>query len=281
MKDAFDNQILDTGRALKRGYSFLLENAGKTVALITGLIVTLVTFTEVGIVGVGTAEYTTTLVLMLIASYIIYFSLEEAGEKLGKESEEYRTARDRYKRKREALWGEDARSVRDFLTEYTREELAARQRNLLFTNGYSLTDYNNWLAGAEYPKRTVKVFKRTRRMRPIKITTQQLFAGERSMGGGELKSPEGRKLLYLTLRLIPSTLCMIFTLSVMLGTKDGMTAEFIIESILKLCTLPIIGLKGYSRGYTYARVELTNWTDAKSRLIDAYFRAEKNTKAAG
>jgi hypothetical protein len=65
---------------------------------------------------------------------------------------------------------------------------------------------------------------------------------------------------------------MLFTVSIMLGVKDGMTAEFILESILKLSTLPIIGLRGYSQGYAYAKGELTLWLETKTRLIEGYLK---------
>ena len=41
------------------------------------------------------------LIMMLIASYVMYFSLEDAGEKLGRETDAYKSANERY----EALRG--------------------------------------------------------------------------------------------------------------------------------------------------------------------------------
>ena len=272
MKSSFDSSILDTGKVIKRSYSFLLENAGKTIALLTGIIVTLVTFTEVGLCDVSTTSYTSTLILMLIASYIIYFSLEEAGEKLGRESEEYLNAEAEYNKKRDALRGADIKDLREYLIDYAREELKYRQKNTLLSKGYSFTEYLSWLDGNEYPDGAKRLFKAVKRMKPVALGPGQLMAKEKFERRRELKSPESKKFLLLSLKLIPSTLCMIFTLSIMLGAKDGMTAEFVIESLLKLSTLPIIGLKGYSQGYAYAKGDLVLWIETKSRLIDSYLK---------
>ena len=275
MKNTFDSTILDTGRVIKRGYSFFLENAGKTVALLTGFIVTLVTFTEVGLCDVGTADYTSTLILMLIASYIIYFSLEESGEKLGRESEEYRTAAEEYSKRRKILREADVYELRSFLYDYAREELLYRQKNTLMAKGFSTKDYEAWQKGEKFPHRAVRTFRAVKRMRPVKLTPKQLLTRERAEGRSELTSPEGRKLFTLIVKLIPSTVCMIFTLSIMLGAKDGMTAEFIIESLLKLSCLPVIGLKGYTQGYAYAKGDLVLWIETKTRLIDTYIKGTK------
>lgn len=275
MKNDFDPSILDTGRMIKRGYSFFLENAGKTVALLTGLIVTLVTFTEVGLCDFTATSYTSTLILMLIASYIIYFSLEESGEKLGRESEEYKRADSEYSDRRARLRSANIGEVREFLLDYAKEELLYRQKNALISKSLSYEEYLEWQGGAEFPRRTRRVFKSVKRMRPVKLTPKQLLAKERFETRCELTNPEYRKILTLVLKLIPSTVCMVFTLSIMLGAKDGMTAEFVIESLLKLSTLPIIGLKGYTQGYAYAKGELVLWIETKTRLIDTFFERSK------
>ncbi|MBQ7363194.1 MAG: hypothetical protein IJW48_01960 [Clostridia bacterium] len=273
MKNSFDASLLDTGAAMKRGYSLLLENVGKTVAFITGVVVTLVTFTEIGFLDFRAASFTTTVLVMLLASYIIYFSLEDAGEKLGRESEEYRRSEESYKKAKERLSGADITRLREFLSSYSEEELAFRRRSYLFGFGYSAADYEAYLGGARPSKRAARIFGKAKKMKPVAITPKQLLSKERFEHRSELSNPEGRKLLRLILKLIPTTVCMIFTVSLMLGAKEGMTREFIIESILKLSALPIIGLRGYAEGYRYAKEELPLWLDTKTRLIDAFLRS--------
>lgn len=271
MKNTIEPSILDTGKVIRRSYSFFLENASKTIALLTGIVVTLVTFTEARMCDVTMASYTSTLILMLIASYIIYFSLEDAGEKLGRESEEYRTADEEFTRRKNALAKTDIKDLREYLITYAREELVYRQKNALLAKDLSYDEYLSWLSGREFDKKATRVFKSVKKMKPVALSPRHLLAKEKFERRAELVSPEYRKITMLVLKLIPSTVCMIFTLSVMLGAKDGMTAEFIIESLLKLSTLPIIGLKGYSQGYNYSKGDLVLWIETKSRLIDSYF----------
>ena len=70
---------------MRRGYSALIKNCGKLIAALTAVIVVLVTFTEIGFFHLGAKEMTANVLLLLVASYIIYFSLEDAGEALGRE----------------------------------------------------------------------------------------------------------------------------------------------------------------------------------------------------
>ena len=272
MKKSLEASLFDTGNIIRRGYSFLLENAGKTIAIITGFVVTLVTFTEIGFMDFVAESYTTTLITMLISAYIIYFSLEDAGEKLGRESEEYLSSEKRYKEARERLIVEDISELRDFLSSYCENELSYRRRCYLFSNGISLSQYEEFIESGTAPKDIMKICKRAKRMKASSITPKQLLSKDRSAKSTELSNPEMRKLLRLILKLIPSTVCMIFTVSLMLGAKDGMTPEFIIESILKLSALPIIGLRGYAEGYRYARSELPIWLDTKTQLMSGFLK---------
>ena len=277
MKTGFENSLLDSGQIMKRGYSMLAQNVGKTIALITGIVATLVTFTEIGFCDFGAESFTSTVILMLIASYIIYFSLEDAGEKLGKETEEYQKCEEQYKKERNKLYDTDIGRLRDFCYRYAGEELIYRRKNTLLSYGFSYSDYERFLAGEEFKGRARRVFRRVKRMKPIPLTPRQLLTKERSPSKSELINPEYGKPVRLFLKLIPSTVCMLFTVSVMLSARDGMTPEFILESILKLSTLPIIGLRGYSQGYFYAKSELTLWVQTKTRMIGAFIKQECTT----
>lgn len=91
----------------------------------------------------------------------------------------------------------------------------------------------------------------------------------------EIKDPKNGKILRLLIGLLPTTLCTFFTLSVMLQTKDEMTAATVLEAILKLSCLPIIGLRGYSEGYSYTTERERDWLKAKTRLLNAFLRCQK------
>jgi len=274
MKSSFDEGLLTSGELMKRGYSLLAENVGKTVAIITGIVAVLVTFTEVGFLDVNTESFTSTLILMLIASYLMYFSLEDAGEKLGRESVEYTEAEKRYDAIRRSISGEMLPSLREFCTEYSKEELSYRRSSLLLSSGYTEEEFEAYLKGKSFPKEAERIFKRVEKMKSIELSPSLLLEKNGKARRSELTDPERHKLPTLLLKLIPSTLCMIFTVSIMITTKEGLTIEGVIEGILKLSTLPVIGLKGYSGGYSYAKYSLTEWLNTKHSLLEAFLKRE-------
>ena len=73
---------------MRSAYTRLLEGASKIIAILALLIAMLVSFTDVRFQDFGGSAFTSSLAVMLISSYLIYFSLEDAGEKLGESSDE-------------------------------------------------------------------------------------------------------------------------------------------------------------------------------------------------
>ena len=92
MKNSVENELLSLGGLMKQGQSYLVSNAGRIVAAITMIIATLITFTNVAFADVSGESFSVTLVVMLISSYLIYFSMESAGEREGECTEEYKNA---------------------------------------------------------------------------------------------------------------------------------------------------------------------------------------------
>ena len=271
MKDCgFDTALLETGELLKRGFSSLIGNVGKTVAIITLAVASLVTFTDVGFHDIKTATFTSTLVLMLTASYIMFFSLEEAGERLGKESEEYVAALKQYEAAHSRIAPEEIDALRSFCTEYSEKELKFRQRSYLICRGYSPSALDENENGGTDECRRRRAIMRAKRMKAVVITPYMLLSKERVSKRSEFRNPERAKLVSLTLRLVPVTLGMLFTTSVMLVSKEGLTAGAVIESIMRLATLPIVGFKGYSVGYSYTKTSESRWLSTKTRLLEAY-----------
>ena len=269
MKDGLDLGIITSGALVKKGYSFLIANVGKTVAVITLIITALVSFTEISFSDLHGESFTSTLVMMLIASYIMYFSLEDAGEKLGRESDTYKVANERYQNLRSRIKGDDVAPLRSFCLEYRNAELEYRRNNLLFSLGYTREEYDAYIKGEKTGKNHQLALRRVKKLKSADLDAASLMSSDgRSVS--ELRNPESHRLLNMSLRLIPSTVCMLFTVSIMISTKDNLTAAGIIEALLKLSTLPVIGLRGYVQGYEYATVSEIGWLDVKSRLLDAF-----------
>ena len=272
MKDGFDMGIVSSGQLVKKGYSLLIANVGKTVALITLAVTALVSFTEISFSEFGSESFTSTLVMMLIASYVMYFSLEDAGEKLGRESDEYKTASERLTELKSKIKGSDVSRLREFCLDYRNAELEYRRSNLLFSLGYTEEEYKRYIQGEKMSKKALKDLGRVKKIKCAELDAASLLSGERR-SESELKNPESSRLIHMILKLIPSTVCTLFTISVMISVKDNLTAAGVIEALLKLSTLPVIGLKGYSGGYEYVTDSEIGWMETKARLLDAFLKS--------
>ena len=266
----FEDALLESGSIMRRGYSLISENSGKLIALITALVAVLLTFAEVGLPSVVGAELGADLIVMLVASYVIYFSLEDAGERLGKSSEAYIDAERLWRERADAIGGEDVIGLRDFCISYSREELAYRRRTALLSAGLSEEDYRLWESGSPTDKRSRRILRRISRMKPIELSPASLLGGAVRGRASELRDPERHKLLRLALGLVPTTLCMLFTVSMMISTKSGLDAATVIGGIVKLSTLPVIAMRGYAQGYDYARLTLPAWLQTRAKLLEAF-----------
>ena len=279
MKDGFDLRLLDSGSLVKKGYSLLIANVGKAIAAITLAVAALVSFTDVGFSSIEAEGFTSMLVMMLIASYVMYFSLEDAGEKLGRDTEDYKHALAEYAGKRDRVIGEEIGGLRRFCLEYTRRELDYRRENALLSLGYTADDLEAYRRGEKMPVRMRLRLRRIDRMPTSRLTASSLLERGGARSGAELKNPKSDRLLTMILRLIPYTVCMIFTVSVIISVKENLTPASVIEGILKLSTLPIIGLKGYGTGYDYVITKELGWLKTKCDLLDSFDTWKKQSKS--
>ena len=194
---SFDDTLLESGRMIDRGFREIGENMSKAIAIITAIIAAVLTFAEIALPEVATAELTTELFVMLISSYIIYFSLEDAGEKLGEESEEYRSAAKRYEEARARITPQMIDPLRRFCTEYSVCEAEFRRESLILSAGESVADFEAFAkgeSGGSVSKAAKRVFRRAMRIKPISITPQILISGNKKIKS-EIISPERTKLL--------------------------------------------------------------------------------------
>ena len=269
MKDGLDLGIISSGALMKKGYSFLIANVGKAVAVITLFVTALVSFTEISFSDFGGESFTTTLIMMLLASYIMYFSLEDAGEKLGRDSDGYKSVADKYEVVRSKISGSDITALRQFCLDYRNADLEYRRSDMLFSLGYTNEEYARYLNGEILSKKAEKALRRVKKIKRAELDAAGLLSkGFKS--DGELRDPKSSRIINMIIRLIPSTVCMIFTVSVMINARDNMTVAGIIEAILKLSTLPAIGLKGYAAGYQYATESEQGWIEVKTRILDSF-----------
>ena len=269
---SFEDALLESGNAMRRGYALLFENSGKIIALITALAAILLTFADVGLPSVVGADLGADMLIMLAACYIIFFSLEDAGERLGRSTEVYKKAYLCWEEAAKEVRGEDIGSLRDFCIRYSKEELEYRRRAAQMAAGLSEAELENIKSVSE--PRARRAARRIARMKPIPLTPLTLLGGEAG-ARSELDNPERHKLPRLVLSLLPTTLCMLFTVSMMISAKSGLDAGALISGIVKLSTLPTVALRGYSQGYDYARRTLPLWLKTKAKLLSAFLAEEK------
>lgn len=267
MKSELDTVFLDADRLIKRGKRTLAENAGKTVAVITAAVTVLVTFTEVGIGGFLSSGSITDALILIIASYLMYFSLGDAGKRTAMATEEFRAASAALDNARGRVGGEMIGELRQFCLDYSSSELEYRKRRMAKELGLSDSDL---LSPPD--RRTKRLGRRLNRQKMLKITPRMLLCGAEYEGNTELSAPHGAKAKRTVKTLLPSTAAMLFTVSVILSTKDGLTAAAVAEGLLRLSCLPIIGLRGYTDGYGLALGAELSWIRARVRLLDAFFK---------
>ena len=255
----------------------LVNNFGKTVALITIIAATLVTFTEISFYSFDSERFTTSLFVMLISSYLMYFSLEDAGERSGEESDTYLRTAQGYESLRKRISGADLYRLRDFLREYSKEELEYRRSSLLVSYGIAPEAYRSYINGEACSKKEERVFKKASRLRAVMLSVRTILCAEGAKRKSELSDPRRMKIPAMLLRLMPTVLCTCVTVSVMLTTRDELTVGAIIEGILKLLTLPAVGIKGYVSGYRFTLESTVPWIEVKSKILEAFLNEEGGT----
>ena len=274
MKKDSASDLLELGGMMRRGYSSIIANAGRVIAVITLTVAILVSFTDMTFSDLTGESFTTTLMVMLVSSYLMYFSLADTGDREGEQSEEYGAAIEKYTAVRAKISPDDIDGMRGFCHDYSMSELRYRRLSYLSENGYSESDYIAYKSGKKFPRRGVRVFRRTEKMKVIRLSPAVLMSHSHSRIDGELTDPKRRRLINALLSLIPSTLCTVFTVSVILTAKEDMSLSAVIDSLLKLSALPIIGFKGMIDGYRFAREDKSAWLESKARLLETFIQTK-------
>ena len=273
-------ELENLGFVKNEGAGSLMSGLGKLVAVICAAIAVLVTFTDITFGGLGTKEMTTVLAVLLASAYVIYFSLEESGESRGEETEEFRRAFSRHRELCSQITPEMLPALRSYLTDYTLEEAASRRRTLLMRAGYTEEEYNAYKAGEPIKMTARRVMRRAARIKAAQISPADLLSEGKPKNRSELYNPEPRARIQMLLNLIPTTVCMVITVSVMLSLKDSLGPAEIFEGLMKLSTLPIIGVRGYVCGFNYAKDVRAGWLETKSRVLVGFLGASGLTSAA-
>jgi hypothetical protein len=278
MNNDSEKGFVAVGEFMKSGASFAIGNGGKIIAAITLIVATLTTFTNITFTDISGEAFTISLMVMLLSSYLMYFSLEDAGEREGGECKEYLDANGKFLAVREKVGADNIEALREFCLDYAQKELVYRRANYLCEYGLSISDLNYYNNGKKYPRRIARHLRKAGEMKAVKLTPKDLLSRAHSASHSELSPPERTKMLSTILTLVPSTLCTIFTVSVILTAKNGLTPSTVIDGILKLSALPIVGFKGFLDGYRYATEAKISWLETKTRLLEKFLLSRKKVE---
>lgn len=275
MKDSFESTLLESGKIMHNTAEAIINNTAKIVAAITVIISALVLFTDLKFVDFSAESFSSTLAVMLIASYLIYFSMSESGENAAENCEEYKSALRKCESLCLLIGGDKIANLRKFCHRYSEEELRYRRECFLMRYGYGIEDYSAFIQSGNCDRRARRIFKRADRLRTISLNPKTLLSRAAAKDKSELQNPSKFRFFNMIMRLIPSMICMTVTVSVILTAKEDLNAEAIADGIFKLSSLFLIGLKGYSSGYNYKKNKVTLWLETKARLLDAFLRDER------
>ena len=273
MNKDFDTEIISINEKIRGGYTYILSNLSKIIAIITAAVTTMLAFTDIAFLGISSREFSTSLMLILISSYIMYFSLEEAGEKLYEDSEDYRALTEEYRQALEKINLDKLPDMRKYLEWYADEELIYRKRQMLLSSGLTEEEYQGSHDKITDPRKRLAL-KSISGIKRLNLTPE-LILSRSATKGERISDPGKRKLLMLTIKILPSTVCAFFTASIVLATKE-LDAVTILESIMKLSMLPIIGFRGYVNGYNYKKDDEMAWIKTKIKLINGFLAQYAN-----
>ena len=275
MKGDFEKQLSTIDLLMQNGSGYLINHSGRIIALLTLLLATVVTFANVSFSAFTGESFTVGLLVMLFSSYVIYFSLQSSGERLGEGSEEYQNAIKKYGEVRKTISADDISDLREFCFEYAKKDAEYRKRALLAESGLTMKEYCDFKAGVSFPRRTRRALKRCDGIKPARLTPPLLLSRDRTAVRCELKGPSSARLISTLLGLLPSTLTTFFTVSIILTAKDELNITSVMEGIVKLSALPLIGFKGYTGGYSYVKNNKSRWIETKAEILEEFLTDRK------
>ena len=208
------------------------------------------------------AVYATVTVLM-------YLSLEEEGERMGRKEKIYTDAESALTTAAARVLPTQYGQLEAFCREYAKEEFAQRRARLLLA--YGISDENT----AMLPPAARR---KLEYLRPVQISAFMLLGNTLKDGGSPLYNPEKRRRYRLLMRLTPSLLCMTFGIGIAIGARDALTISAILEGVFKLSALLIIGLRGYTHGYLFIGEAEIPFIRAKTQLLERFLSEETAQK---
>lgn len=254
--------------SLSKGRQKLFTHIGFWIALLALLIAALATFTDISILSLSAETLTLTVAVYAAVTVVIFFSLAEEGERVGRSEAAYREAEKSLDMAVARVTPAQYASLEIFCRRYAENEFSERRARLLLAHGI--------IGEEDVPPK--KAARQLRRLRPLQLNAFMLLGRSSSDTDSPLHSPEKKRKNRLFLRLAPSLICTCFGIGIAIGVRDSLTPSAILEGIFKLSALLIVGLRGYMQGYLFVGESEIPFLRAKARLLERFlFETKENT----
>ena len=262
--------ILDadmTARRLKRG---VLEHIGRTIAVLAIIICAVFTFTEIVFVDISAKNLTLEGAIILILATVMYLSLESEGEVYGRSQAAYESARAAADALAQQVRGDELHALQDYLLELHRDEVHAKEERMLLAYGLSREELTRYRAGERFGRKRSHQLRCVAKSTSRALTPNELLFFESSRLEEITAAPKRRGHLLGVMRILPSVLCTLLTVGVVLDLKDGFNLRLLLEGVMKLCALMSMGLRGYLAGVHYVSDTLTPYHKIREKLLTAF-----------
>ena len=259
------------GQRVKDG---VLAHIGRAVAFFAIAIAAIFTFTEIAFVGISPAEFTLEAVVMTISGLIVYLSLESEGQGFARGQEGFVEQKARADALAGSVRGEMLGALRSYLSRIHAQEVRAREDRLLLGFGIEREEYESYRRGGAYGKKKSRYLKRVARITAAPLSASELLFFDEGRVADFTERPSALARLRGICKILPSILCTLLTVGVMIEVKDGFSLSLAIEGALKLCALLSMGLRGYLGGVSYVNTVLLPFHKVREKLLDAFLREQ-------
>ena len=254
--------------------STLLDHIGRATAFFAIVICAIFTFTEIALVDISLKKFTVEGIVILVMAMVMYLSLESEGQAYAKGQKGYLDAKGCADALAAKVRGDSLPELRKYLLCVYEDEVHAREERLLLSYGLTRGELEGYRRGERFGK------KKSHQLRCVaKTTSRALTPGEllffEGVGSEEITTaPQKRGHLLGIVRVLPSMLCTLLTVGIMIDLKDGFSLRLVLEGVLKLSALLSMGLRGYLAGVHYVSDVLTPYHKVREKLLDAFLQKE-------
>ncbi len=248
----------------------LLDHIGRAIAVFAIIICAIFTFTEIAFVDISLEKFTVEGIVILVMSMVMYLSLESEGEVFGKAQASYQSAKSEADTLAQKVRGEELGVLRKYLLTIYKEEVLAREDRLLLAYGLSREDLEGYRRGERFGKKKSHQLRCVAKTTSRALTPNELLFFEGLQEEEITTAPKKRNRFFGIVRILPSLLCTLLTVGVMIDLKDGFSIRLALEGILKLSALLSMGLRGYIAGVHYVSDVLTPYHKVREKLLDAF-----------